>query len=120
MSNPTVASYDTIQSGFPPMTFKADEDNPPNLNFLLLSAEHLGECAQTHPHRTHSTVHRFMAYNTTRRALETQDQHQARIQYPGAAMIYPPGTNDLDKKTDIQDGKSCLKIIRMSKRWVMP
>ena len=79
------------------MTFKADEENPPNLNFLLLSAEHLGECAQTHPHRTHSTGHRFMAYNATMWALETQDQYPVRTAYPGAAMIFAPGTNDLDR-----------------------
>ena len=97
MATPTVASYETIKSGFPPIAFKADEDNPPNLNFLLLSAEHFGECAQTHPHRIHSTGHRCMAYNDTMCALETQDQYLARIAYPGAAMIFAPGTNDLDR-----------------------
>ena len=79
------------------MTFKADEENPPNLNFLLLSAEHLGECAQTHPHRAHITGHMYMAYNAIMWALETQDQYPVRTQYPGAAMVYPPGTNDLDR-----------------------
>ena len=73
MATPTVASYETIKSGFPPMTFKEDEDNPPNLNFLLLSAEHLGECALAHPHIMHSTRHRYMAYNARMWALETQD-----------------------------------------------
>ena len=101
MSTPTVASYEEIKSGFPPMTFKADEENPPKLNFLLLSAEHLEECAQRHPHRKHSTEHRFTAYNATMWALETQDQYLARTAYPGAAMIFGPGTKDLDRTNGI-------------------
>ena len=38
-----------------------------------------------------------MAYNATMWSLETQDQYPARTQYQGAAIIYPPGTNDLNR-----------------------
>ena len=103
----TVASYETIQFGFPPMTFKADEDNPPNLNFPPLSLEHLQECAQTHPHRVHGTGHGYMAYNTTMWTLETQGQYPGRTQYPGAAMRYPPGINDLE----CANGTAALKVM---------
>ena len=78
MSDPTITSYKTIQAGFPPITFKADENNPPNLTFLLLCAEHLGECAQTHAHRDHSTGHRYLALTATMWALETADAYPAQ------------------------------------------
>ena len=34
-------------------------------------------------------------------ALETQDQYPARTAYPGAAMIFAPGTDDLDRPNGI-------------------
>ena len=43
------------------------------------------------------TGHRYMAYNDIMWALETHDKHPVRTQYPCAAMVYPPGTNGLDR-----------------------
>ena len=91
MSAPTITSYETIKAGFPPITFKADENNPPNLTFLLLRAEHLGECAQTHAHREHSTGHTYPALTATMWALKNANAYPARQQHPRVAMIHPDG-----------------------------
>ena len=97
MSAPTITSYETIRAGFPPIPFIVTEDNPPNLKFLLLCPEHLGECAQSHPHIIHTFGHRYLALTTIMWALEYVDAYSARVADPGASVTHANGTNTLQR-----------------------
>ena len=90
-------SYETIRAGFPPMPFIATNDNPPNLNFLLLCTEHLGECAQSHPHRLHIFGHRYLALTSIMYAVETLEAYPVRQTNPGASLTYNPTTTTLQR-----------------------
>ena len=78
MSAPTITSYETIRAGFPPIPFIESEDNPPNLKFLILCAEHLRECAQSHRHIVHTFGNRYLAIMLTMWALESADAYPVR------------------------------------------
>ena len=99
MSSPTITSYETIRVGFPPIPFVASEDNPPNLKFLLLCVEHLGECAQSHWHRVHTFGHRYLALPLTMWALESADAYPVRQVDPSPSVTYPNGATTLQHAT---------------------
>ena len=99
MSAPTITSSETISAGFPPISFVASENNPPNLKFLLLCAEHLGECAQSLRHRVHMFGHRYLALTLTMWALESVDAYPVRQIDPGPSVTYPNGATTLQRAT---------------------
>ena len=91
MSTPVITPYETIRAGFPPIPFIATSDHPPNLTFLLLCAEHLGEYAQPHPHRLHSFGHMYLALTDVMWALESVETHPVRQTNPGANVTHANG-----------------------------
>ena len=98
MSAPTITSYEAIRVGFPLVCFVASEDNPPNLKFLLLCAEHLGECAQSLRHIVHTFGHRYLA-NTNNVCLESADAYPVRQVDPGPSVTHPNGATTLQHTT---------------------
>ena len=99
MSAPTITSYKTIKVGFPPIPFVASEDNPPNLKFLLMCAEHLGEYAQSLRHIVHTFGHRYLALTLPMWALESADAYPIRQVDPGPSVAYPNGATTLQRAT---------------------
>ena len=99
MSAPTITSYKTIRAGFPLIPFIATENNLPNLKFLLLCAEHLGECAQSHRHRVQTFGHRYLALTLTMWALESADAYPVTKIDPGPTVTNPNGATTLQHAT---------------------
>ena len=95
MSTQAITSYETTRAGFPPIPFSATNGNPLNLTFLLLCGEHLRECAQLHPHRTHTFGQRYLALTALMYAFETQKPHPARHADPGATVSYTGATTTI-------------------------
>ena len=94
---PTSTSYEIIKAGFPPKPFLATTWKTSNLVFLLLCWDHLSECAQSLPHRSHTHRHLYLALTQAVLALGTVEQYPARQVDPCASMTYANAAGDVPK-----------------------